>query len=326
MNQFLSAQDAGNINALIDRAAALKAAPFSSRSGHQKMVINLFFNSSLRTRMSTEKAARQLGADVITYDASGGWNIEFEDGKVMNVDTAEHVREAAGVLSQYCDVLCVRSFPSLTDREADYQDRIIKAFVKHASVPVVSLESATRHPLQSLADCLTIREHRKTERPKVVLTWAPHPRRLPQCVANSFAEWMQAWGEVDLIIANPPHFNLAPAFSPKHLVMHDQRAAFAGADFIYAKNWSAYEDYGATTDQHDDWIVDAEKMALTNNAYFMHCLPVRRNVVVSDAVLDSDRSLVLQQANNRTWAAQAVLDGLLWLDISPQRCHKPPND
>ena len=311
MNQFLSAKDAGNINTLINRAAALKTAPFSSNSGDQKMVINLFFNSSLRTRMSTEKAARQLGADVITYDASGGWNIEFEDGKVMNVDTAEHVREAAGVLSQYCDVLCVRSFPSLTDREADYQDRIMKAFVEYASVPVVSLESATRHPLQSLADCLTIREHRKSERPKVVLTWAPHPRRLPQCVANSFAEWMQAWGEVDLVIANPPHFNLAPAFSPKHLVTHDQREAFSGADFVYAKNWSAYEDYGATTDQHDDWIVDAEKMALTNNAYFMHCLPVRRNVVVSDAVIDSDRSLVLQQANNRTWAAQAVLDSLL---------------
>ena len=311
MNNFLSANDTPNINALIDRAKALKQQPFSSKCGHQKMVINLFFNSSLRTRMSTEKAARQLGADVITYDASGGWGIEFEDGVIMNGNTAEHVREAAGVLGQYCDVLCVRSFPSLEDRRADYEDRIMHAFVKYATVPVVSLESATRHPLQSLTDCLTIAEHRTAKRPKVVLTWAPHPRRLPQCVSNSFAEWMQAWGEVDLVIANPKGFDLAPAFAPKNLVTHDQREAFAGADFVYAKNWSAYDDYGVTTDAHDDWIIDDEKMALTNNAYFMHCLPVRRGVVVSDGVIDSDRSLVLQQANNRTWAAQAVLDTLL---------------
>lgn len=311
MTQFLSAQDAPSINELIDSAAAHKADPFGSQVGHQKMVINLFFNSSLRTRMSTEKAARQLGADVITYDASGGWGIEFEDGAVMNLNTAEHVKEAAGVLSQYCDVLCVRSFPSLTDRDADYQDRIIKAFVKYASVPVVSLESATRHPLQSLTDCLTIREHRKTKRPKVVLTWAPHPRKLPQCVSNSFAEWMQAWGEVDLTIANPPGLDLAPAFAPKNTICHDQREAFAGADFIYAKNWSAYDDYGATPAGHDDWMIDEEKMGLTNDAHFMHCLPVRRNVVVSDGVIDSPNSLVLQQANNRTWAAQAVLARLL---------------
>lgn len=310
MQQFLSVSDVPDINALIDRAAAHKAAPFGSTVGRQKMVINLFFNSSLRTRMSTEKAARQLGCDVITYDASGGWGIEFEDGSVMDGNTAEHVREAAGVLSQYCDVLCVRSFPSLEDRDADYEDRIIRAFVKYASVPVVSLESATRHPLQSLTDCLTIREHRKKARPKVVLTWAPHPRRLPQCVANSFAEWMQAWGEVDLTIANPEGLDLAPAFAPKSIVTHNQAEAFAGADFIYAKNWSAYDNYGATGD-HPDWIVDEAKMALTNDAYFMHCLPVRRNVVVSDGVLNSDRSLVLQQANNRTWAAQAVLAGML---------------
>lgn len=310
MTQFLSVADVPDINALIDRAAAHKADPFGSTVGRQKMVINLFFNSSLRTRMSTEKAARQLGCDVITYDASGGWGIEFEDGSVMDGNTAEHVREAAGVLSQYCDVLCVRSFPSLEDRDADYEDRIIKAFVKYASVPVVSLESATRHPLQSLTDCLTIREHRTTARPKVVLTWAPHPRRLPQCVSNSFAEWMQAWGEVDLVIANPKGLNLAPAFAPQSIVTHDQQEAFAGADFIYAKNWSAYDDYGATG-HHPDWIVDEAKMALTNNAYFMHCLPVRRNVVVSDGVLNSDRSLVLQQANNRTWAAQAVLGRML---------------
>jgi len=310
MKQFLSAADVPDINALIVKARAHKADPFGSHhQGQQKMVINLFFNSSLRTRMSTEKAARQLGYDVITYDASGGWGIEFEDGTVMNGNTAEHVREAAGVLSQYCDILCVRSFPSLTDKAADYEDRIMKAFVEYASVPVVSMESATRHPLQSLTDCVTIAEHRKSARPKVVLTWAPHPRRLPQCVANSFAEWMLAWGEVDLVVANPKGFDLAPAFAPKNLITHDQEAAFAGADFIYAKNWSAYEDYGAITDL-PGWVVDEKKMALTNDAYFMHCLPVRRNVVVSDGVIDSTRSLVLKQANNRTWAAQAVLAGM----------------
>ncbi|MEM1357762.1 MAG: N-acetylornithine carbamoyltransferase [Bacteroidota bacterium] len=310
MNQFLSVADVPDINALIARAQAHKAAPFGSQYlGQQKMVINLFFNSSLRTRMSTEKAARQLGYDVITYDASGGWGIEFEDGSVMNGNTAEHVREAAGVLSQYCDILCVRSFPSLEDKAADYEDRIIKAFVKYATVPVVSLESATRHPLQSLTDCLTIKEHRTKARPKVVLTWAPHPRRLPQCVANSFAEWMLAWGEVDLTIANPEGFDLAPAFAPEAIVTHNQAEAFAGADFIYAKNWSGYDPYGATADL-PNWIVDEEKMGLTNNAFFMHCLPVRRNVVVADGVLNSDRSLVLQQANNRTWAAQAVLEAV----------------
>ncbi len=312
MQNFLSATDATDINALIEKAKSFKKEPFSSTRGRQKMVINLFFNSSLRTRMSTEKAARQLGADVITYDASGGWGIEFEDGTVMNGQTAEHVREAAGVLSQYCDVLCVRSFPSLTDREADYEDRIMNSFVRYATVPVVSLESATRHPLQSLTDCLTISEHRRsTARPKVVLTWAPHPRRLPQCVSNSFAEWMTAWGEVDLTITCPPGFDLSPEFTGGARTTYDQAAAFEGADFIYAKNWSAYQDYGATTDWHDDWIVNEQKMAGTNDAYFMHCLPVRRNVVVTDGVIDGPTSLVLQQANNRTWAAQAVLDALL---------------
>ena len=307
MKQFLSAADVPNLAELIKNARAAKESPFSHRLvGKNKTVINLFFNPSLRTRMSTEVAARNLGFDVITYDASGGWGIEFGDGVVMNGSTAEHVREAAGVLSQYCDVLCVRSFPSLTDKEADYQDKIIKAFVEYASVPVVSLESATRHPLQSLADCLTICEYSNRPRPRVTLTWAPHPRKLPQAVANSFAEWMVAWDEVDLTICNPEGFDLAPEFTKGARVVHDQAEAFKGADFIYAKNWSSFDNYGAIGD-HPDWLVDEAKMALTNNAYFMHCLPVRRNVVVSDGVIESDRSLVLQQANNRTWAAQAVL-------------------
>ncbi len=312
MKSFVSVHDAPDIPALLHRAQHYKQHPFTTQPGHQKTLINLFFNPSLRTRLSTEKAGHQLGFQVITMDMAGGWQLEFEDGAVMNLDKAEHVREAAGVLSQYCDVLAVRAFPSLTDREADYADRIINAFREYATVPVVSLESAIRHPLQSLADCMTIAQHSQhlRTRPKVVLTWAPHPRRLPQAVANSFAEWMLAWGEVDLVIANPEGFDLAEEFRAGAQVQHNQREALRDADFVYTKNWSSYDDYGATADL-SDWIVDEEKMALTNNAYFMHCLPVRRNVVVSDGVLDGGRSLVLEQAGNRVWAAQAVLEGVI---------------
>ncbi|MEM9835351.1 MAG: acetylornithine carbamoyltransferase [Bacteroidota bacterium] len=311
MQQFLSARDVDSIPELIELAQQIKANPRRyAYEGERKTLINLFFNPSLRTRLSTEKAGRTLGFHVTTMDAGGGWKIEFEDGATMNLDTAEHIREAAGVLSQYADILAVRSFPSLTDRAADYEDRIIKAFVQHASVPVVSLESATRHPLQSLADCITIKEQSPRPRPKVVLTWAPHPRKLPQAVANSFAEWMWHWGEVDLVIANPKGMDLAPEFTRDLTIMNDQAEALRNADFVYAKNWSSYFDYGATVDA-PDWQITAEKMALTNNGKFMHCLPVRRNVVVADAVLDGQHSLVLEQANNRTWAAAAVLKTIL---------------
>ena len=311
MQHFLSAPDAATIAHLLNRAAYFKRHPFpEEQPGRQKTLINLFFNPSLRTRLSTEKAGLQLGFQVITMDMAGGWKLEFEDGVVMDMDRAEHVREAAGVLSQYCDVLAVRSFPGLEDREEDYGERIIQSFVKYATVPVVSLESATRHPLQSLADCLTIQEHMPAHRPKVVLTWAPHPRRLPQAVPNSFAEWMLAWGAVDLTVVQPPGFELAEDFTAGAQVKTNQEEALRGADFVYAKNWSAYADYGATVDL-PNWIVDEHKMALTNNAYFMHCLPVRRNVVVSDGVLSSDSSLVLKQANNRTWAAAAALEWVL---------------
>ena len=325
MQHFTSAPDQSTIRHLIERARDYKADPFpADQPGKHRTLINLFFNPSLRTRLSTEKAGYQLGFQVITMDMAGGWKLEFEDGAVMNLDRAEHVREAAGVLSQYCDVLAVRSFPGLEDRDADYEDRIITAFKTYASVPVVSLESAIRHPLQSLADCVTIVENSlhlrdasaspalsRDARPKVVLTWAPHPRRLPQAVANSFAEWMVKWGEVDLTIANPEGFNLAPEFTAGARVLHDQAEALRGADFVYAKNWSSYEDYGSTAEL-PDWQVTEDRMALTNNAYFMHCLPVRRNVVVSDGVLDGGRSLVLQQANNRTWAAQAALEFIIY--------------
>ncbi|MEL6142544.1 MAG: N-acetylornithine carbamoyltransferase [Bacteroidota bacterium] len=311
MPQFINAQDISSIAQLIELAQTIKVNREDyAFSGDGKTLINLFFNPSLRTRISTEKAGKLLGMDVITMDASKGWKIEFADGAIMDMDSAEHIREAAGVLSQYADVLAVRSFPSLTDREADYADQVMNAFVKYATVPVISLESAIRHPLQSLADCITIAEHSPRPRPKVVLTWAPHPKKLPQAVANSFAEWMRNWGEVDLVIANPQGMDLAPMFTRDLPIFHDQDEALVGADFVYAKNWSSYFDYGATVDL-PDWQITPQKLALTNNAQFMHCLPVRRNVVVADAVLDSNRSLVLQQANNRTWAATAVLQELL---------------
>jgi N-succinyl-L-ornithine transcarbamylase len=311
MTNFLSVQDAPNVAALVAQARRLKANPRGGVAlGQGKTLINVFFNPSLRTRLSTEVAGRNLGMEVITMDAGGGWAIEFADGIVMNGNTAEHIREAAGVLSQYADVLAVRSFPGLTDRDADYADTVMQAFVRYATVPVVSLESATRHPLQSLADCITIDERKRTERPKIALTWAPHPRKLPQAVANSFAEWMQAYG-AELTIACPPGYELAPEFTTGATLTNDQDAALRDADFVYAKNWSSYTDYGQHAGGHEDWMITPEKMALTNDGYFMHCLPVRRNVVVADAVLDSDRSLVLEQARNRVFSAQVVLQTLL---------------
>lgn len=311
MKHFTSVHDVDDVRGLVDLARACKQAPRADEQlGRGRTLINLFFNPSLRTRLSTEIAGRNLGLEVITMDAAGGWKIEFTDGTVMNADTAEHIREAAGVMSQYADILAVRSFPGLHDREADYADAVLRAFVHHASVPVVSLESAVRHPLQSLADCLTIAEHQRVERPKVVLTWAPHPRSLPQAVPNSFAEWMLAGG-VDLVIAHPQGYDLHKRFTAGATITNNQDEALRGADFVYAKNWSSYQHYGRRLGDFPDWTITPEKMALTNDGYFMHCLPVRRNVVVADAVLDGPRSLVLQQAKNRVFAAQAVLKTIL---------------
>lgn len=311
MKQFTCVQDVADPAQLVQDALAIKKAPHQHTTlGQNKTVILVFFNPSLRTRLSTELAAKNLGCNVMTLNVADGWKLEFADGTVMNGGTAEHIREAAGVMSQYADILAVRSFPGLEDKEKDYADEIMQAFVKYASVPVVSLESAIRHPLQSLADWVTIEEYKKTERPKVVLTWAPHPRTLPQAVSNSFLEWMQR-APVDLVLTHPKGYELDPAFVADTPVIYDQAEAFAGADFIYAKNWSALSPYGQTLPVADDWQVNAAKMALTNKAYFMHCLPVRRNVVVSDAVIDSPQSLVLPQAGNRLYAAQAVLQRLL---------------
>lgn len=311
MQNFTSVSDVENVQALVESALDIKKAPFTEQHlGENKTLILLFFNPSLRTRLSTERAGFNLGMNVINMNAKQGWALEFEDGAVMNIDRAEHVKEAAAVISQYADVIGIRTFPSLTDKEKDYQDAILNSFIQYASVPVVSLESAIRHPLQSLTDLVTIEELKQKDRPKVVLSWAPHPRALPQAVSNSFIEWMQA-GNVDLVVTHPEGYDLSPEFIKDTPVSNDQRAAFEGADFIYTKNWSAFEPYGKILTQDPDWMITADKMALTNEAHFMHCLPVRRNVIVADSVIDSAKSAVIQQAGNRMYAAQAVLKEIL---------------
>ena len=268
-------------------------------------------NPSLRTRLSTQKAGINLGMDVMVMNFTGeGWALETEEGVIMNGDKAEHIIEAAAVVGSYCDIIGLRSFPSLKDKVLDYKDHVINAFVKYAGVPIVNLESATVHPCQSLTDVITIEETKTVKKPKVVLTWAPHPRALPQSVANSFSEWMNRT-DYEFVIANPEGYDLAREFSGKAKIIHDPEEAYKGADFIYAKNWSSYENYGQILSQDKNWMVDEHKMNLTNNAKFMHCLPVRRNVVVSDAVIDSKNSIVIQEAANREFAAQAVLKEIL---------------
>jgi N-succinyl-L-ornithine transcarbamylase len=297
---------------LVQEALLLKKQPFAENHlGKNKTLGLLFFNASLRTRLSTQKAAQNLGMQVMVMNVSqDGWALEMEEGVIMNGDKAEHVKEAAAVIGQYCDIVGVRSFPGLVDREKDYREEVIQKFVQYAGVPILSLESATRHPLQSLADLATIEEYKTKDKPKVVLTWAPHPRALPQAVPNSFAEWMNR-ADVDFVIAHPEGYALAEEFVGHARVTHNQHEAFEGADFIYAKNWSSYQQYGQILSQDSAWTVDAEKMALTNNAKFMHCLPVRRNMIVTDEVLDSPNSIVIQEAGNRVCAAQAVLKHML---------------
>lgn len=311
MQQFESVSDVKQLNKLIQKGLDIKGQPLQYESlGKGKTLVLLFFNPSLRTRLSTQKAGINLGMSVISMNAGQGWQLEFEDGNIMNMDKAEHIREAAAVISQYADIIGLRTFPSLTDKEKDYSDFIFRQFIRFASVPVVSLESAIRHPLQSLADLITIEEHKTKARPKVVLSWAPHPRALPQAVSNSFLEWVYQ-SDAELLITHPEGYELAPEFAKDIPVIYNQQEAFEGADFIYTKNWSSYKTYGKILPQHSDWMITPEKMALTDNGKFMHCLPVRRNVVVADGVLDSDASLVIQQANNRTFAAQAVLHEIL---------------
>lgn len=312
MKHFLSIHDVSDLNALVQKALDCKKNPKANRLlGKDKTLGLIFMNPSLRTRLSTQKAGTNLGMDVMVMNFTGeGWALETEEGVIMNGDKAEHIKEAAAVVGAYCDIIGLRSFPSLKDKVLDYKDHVINAFVEFAGVPIVNLESATVHPCQSLTDVMTIEEMKQTKRPKVVLTWAPHPRALPQSVANSFAEWMNRT-DYEFVITNPEGYDLSKDFAGKATIIHDPEEAYKGADFIYAKNWSSYENYGQILSQDQKWMVDKHKMNLTNNAKFMHCLPVRRNVVVSDAVIDSPNSIVIQEAANREFAAQAVLDEIL---------------
>ncbi|TDW99668.1 N-acetylornithine carbamoyltransferase [Dinghuibacter silviterrae] len=314
MQNFLSVHDVPDINRLIDSALAYKANPLKDNTlGAGKRIGLLFLNPSLRTRLSTQVAARNLGMEAIVFNVDKeGWALEFEEGAIMSGSTVEHVKDAAPVLGQYFDVLCIRTFPSLKNREDDYSELYIKQFVKHAGVPVVSLESATLHPLQSLTDLITIREaYTAARKPKIVLTWAPHVKPLPQCVANSFAQWVNAWGEADFVITHPEDYELSEEFTKGARITHDQDEALKDADFVYVKNWSTFNDYGKIYSNDPDWMLTEEKLQLTNKARVMHCLPVRRNVELSDEILDSPASLVTREAGNRVWAAQAVLAEIL---------------
>ena len=313
MKHFISVKDVEDVHQLVDIGLRYKSYPLSDENlGYGKTLGVIFFNSSLRTRLSTQKAAQNLGLNSMLMNVNqDSWGLEFNDGVVMNGNTAEHIKEAAAVMGEYCDILAIRSFPGLEDREADYSDLVIRAFQEYSGVPIISLESATRHPLQSLADLITMKEFKPLEeKTKVVLTWAPHPRALPQSVANSFAEWVTRT-DVEFVIANPEGYDLHPEFTFGAKVMHNQDEALKGADFVYAKNWSSFEDYGKILSQDESWMISKAKMDLTNNAKFMHCLPVRRNVIVGDEVLDSDSSVVIQEAGNRVYSCQAVLASLL---------------
>ncbi|TKC00329.1 Rossmann-fold NAD(P)-binding domain-containing protein [Pedobacter cryophilus] len=317
MKLFTSVNDVTDIKKLVSEAISMKKNPFADEQlGKHKTLGLIFLNPSLRTRLSTQKAALNLGMQVMVMNLDKeGWALETRDGVIMNGTTVEHIREAAGVMGQYCDVIGFRSFPGLINREEDYSEGIFNKFVKYCGVPVVSLESATRHPLQSLADLITIEELKKTAKPKVVLTWAPHVKPLPQAVANSFAEWMNK-ADYDFVITHPKGYDLAPEFVGNARVTNNQDEALAGADFVYVKNWSSYNDYGKILSDGEGWMMTNEKLKLTNNASVMHCLPVRRGLELSHEILDGTNSLVLNQANNRVWAAQAVLKRCLTQTLS----------
>lgn len=308
MKKYTAIKDISNLSEIIKEAILLKMNPFEYADlGKNKTLVMLFFNASLRTRLSTEKAAKNLGMSVMVLNVNDAWNLEFEDGTIMNASTSEHVKEAARVISQYADIIAVRAFPSLTDKQKDESEYVLNNFVKYATVPIINMESATAHPLQALADAITISEMADKPKPKVVLSWAPHPRALPQAVANSFAEMMQKM-DVDFVITHPKGYELNPEITKNTRIVYDQEEALKNADFVYVKNWSNYNDYGQILNQDPNWMMTKNKLG---NAKFMHCLPVRRNVVVEDAVLDGENSVVIEQANNRTYAAQIVLKNIL---------------
>lgn len=311
---FTKVKDIGDVRQAIKEALELKKNRFQYQEvGKNKTALLIFFNNSLRTRLSTQKAATNLGMNVIMLDVNqGAWRLETERGVVMDGDKSEHLLEAIPVMGCYCDIIGVRSFARFENKEDDYSEKILQQFIRYSGRPVFSMEAATRHPLQSFADLITIEEYKRTERPKIVLTWTPHPRALPQAVPNSFAEWINAAG-YELVITHPEGYELDPQFVGTARVEHNQRKAFEGADFIYAKNWAAYKDphYGEVLSTDRSWTVDTEKMALTNQAFFMHCLPVRRNLIVTDEVIESPQSLVIAQAANREISAQTVLKRML---------------
>ncbi|MBK9792625.1 MAG: N-acetylornithine carbamoyltransferase [Sphingobacteriales bacterium] len=312
MKNFLNIRDVENAEQLAQEAIALKQNRFAYKNlGENKTMVLLFLNASLRTRISTQKAAQNLGMNTIILNlGQDSWNMEYEDGAIMNGNTAEHIKEGAAVISEYADIIGIRAFPTLTDRERDYAEYVLHKFMENVKVPMVNMESATVHPLQSLTDLMTIREHSNKERPKVVLSWAPHIKPLPQCVSNSFAEWMNH-SDVEFVITHPEGYELNEQFSGNAPIIYNQEQAFKDADFIYAKNWSSYTDYGQLKGEHSNWMITDKKIQLTNNAKFMHCLPTRRNVEIADDVLDADYSLVIKQAANREFAAQAVLKEIL---------------
>ena len=314
MKKFVSVNDVASIASLIEKALDYKKNPFKDKTlGTNKTMGMLFLNPSMRTRISTQLAAKHLGMETIVFNVgSEGWALEFEEEVIMSGNTVEHVKDAAPVLGKYFDILGIRTFPTLKDKAEDYSEFYLHQFIKYSGVPVVSLESATLHPLQSLTDVITITETFKEKRkPKIVLTWAPHVKALPQCVANSFSQWINAWDESDFVITHPEDYELDPQFTKGATIVHDQQEALKNADFVYVKNWSTYSDYGKIYTNDPSWMLSKKKMELTNNAKVMHCLPVRRNVELSDEVLDSKSSLVTEQAGNRVWAAQAVLSEII---------------
>jgi len=312
MKHYTSISDLGNLQKAVKEAIEIKKNPLQYKTlGEGKTICLLFFNNSLRTRLSTQKAAQNLGMNVIVMNfGSEGWELEFEEGAIMNGSKSEHVKEAAKVIAQYCEIVAIRAFASLTDKEKDKAEIVMNSFKKYAGIPVVNMESATGHPLQALADAITMEEFKTAHKPKVVLSWAPHPKALPQAVANSFVEMMQLQ-DADFVITHPEGYELDPEITQNSTIEYNQEKAFENADFVYVKNWSSFKEYGRVMNSDSAWTVTTEKMKLTNKAKFMHCLPVRRNVIATDAVIDSENSIVIQQANNRTFSAQLVLKKIL---------------
>lgn len=318
--QFISVNDVKDINGLVKRALWYKSNPFAHQLlGKNKKIGLLFLNPSMRTRISTQIAAQNLGMEPIVFNVGNeGWALEFEEEAIMSGSKVEHVKDAAPIMGKYFDILCIRTFPSLKNKEDDYSELFIKQFIKYAGIPVISLESATLHPLQSLTDLITITEAMQSNlsttthsKPKIVLTWAPHVKALPQCVANSFSQWITAWGAANFTITHPEDYELDEQFTQGAIITTNQEEALKDADFVYVKNWSTYRDYGKIYCNDPEWMLTSEKLQLTNRAKVMHCLPVRRNVELSDEILDGANSIVTREASNRVWAAQAVLSEIL---------------